>query len=56
MNTVSGRRLLRKFRILLDSGSSSEIIMGKMTENLNQKIQQKLRGKPNPGSSRLQQR
>ena len=32
MNTRSGRELFRDFRILLDSGSSSKIIMGKLTE------------------------
>ena len=32
MNTRSGRKLFKNFRILLDSGSSSTIIMGKLTE------------------------
>ena len=32
MNTTSGSALFRNFRILLDSGSSSTIIMGKLTD------------------------
>ena len=56
MNTTSGSALFRNFRILLDTGSSLKIIMGKLAEKIKQKIQQKLCGKPKPGSSRPQQR
>ena len=37
MNTHSGRALFRNFRILLDSGISSTIIMGKLTEKIKPK-------------------
>ena len=37
MNTCSGKALFRNFRILLDSGSSSTIIMDKLTEKLKPK-------------------
>ena len=37
MNTRSGRALFRNFRILLDSGSSLTIIMGKLMEKLKPK-------------------
>ena len=41
MKTRCERALFKNFLILLDSGSISIIIMGKLTENLNQKIEQK---------------
>ena len=37
INTCSGREKVRNFRILLDSGSSSKIVMGNITSKLKQK-------------------
>ena len=37
MRTLSGKGLFRIFRILLDTGSNSTIIMGKLTEQLKPK-------------------
>ena len=37
MNTRSRRAKLKNFRIILDSGSSSTIVMGKLTSNLKSK-------------------
>ena len=38
MNTLSGNSKFINFRILLDSGSSSTIVMGKLMSKINQKI------------------
>ena len=52
MNTCSGREKFRNFWILLDSGSSSTIMMGNLTSKLKQNNHQKqLRVKTNQGSS-----
>ena len=37
MNTHSGRAESKNFRILLDSGSISSIVMGKLTSNIKSK-------------------
>ena len=37
MNTLSGREKFRNFRILLESGCSSTIVMGKMKSKIKQK-------------------
>ena len=37
MNTRSGKANFKNFRILLDSGSSSTIVMGKLTSKLKSK-------------------
>ena len=37
MNTRSGRAKFREFRIILDSGSSSTIVIGKLTSKLKEK-------------------
>ena len=37
MNTRSGREKFENFRILLDIGKSSTIVMGKLTQNLKSK-------------------
>ena len=37
MNTCSGEAKLRNFRILLDRGSTSPIVMGKLKSKLKQK-------------------
>ena len=51
MNTRSGREKIREFRILLDIGSSSTIVMGKLKPKLKGKNEQKqLHGKPKQGS------
>ena len=57
MNTCSGKAKFRNFRVLLDSGSSSTIVMGKLTSKLKEKNQQKqLRGKLKQGNLRTQRK
>ena len=57
MNTRSGRVNFTNFRILLDSGSSSAIVMVKLMSKLKEKNQQKqLRGKLKQGILRPQRR
>ena len=53
MNTRRGNMKLNNFLILLDSGSSSTIIMNNLTSKLKHKNQPLLYGKPKPESLRL---
>ena len=51
MNTRSGKGNCGNFKIVLDSRSSSMIVIGKLTSKLKQKEAEKLLGKSKPISS-----